>query len=142
MTTSKPSHLLALPAELRIEIYDTLFRQIHHSSIRGAIALGCLLQTNRQICSEATPRMKHYVELRIDELRESLRIIDEQRDANTLESETVGNAASFVVRNNPSFRGFEPFQGLEETFYRDQRGKFQVLRKRLRNIAALAERWG
>jgi hypothetical protein len=143
MSTTQPSPLLSLPAELRIEIYDALFLHIHQSSIRGATSLLPLLQVSRQICAEATPRMRLFVKSRVDQLQESLNILDQERDAAELEWEAAGNATGNAtglgVLDNQSFRAF---QDLEEAFYRDQRGKFQMLGKRLRNVAAMAERRG
>ena len=132
------SPLLSLPAELRIEIYDALFLHIHKSSIRGATSLLPLLQVNRQICAEATPRMRLFVKSRVEQLQQSLNLLDRERDAAELEWEAAGNATGLGVRD---YQAFTAVHSLEEAFYRDQRGKFQMLGKGLRNIAVMAERW-
>jgi hypothetical protein len=74
-------------------IYEALFTPISNDlSVQSAIAAVPLLAVCRQICSEATPLLRQYVELRASNLEESVEAHDFSMKAASDLSEYATNA--------------------------------------------------
>jgi hypothetical protein len=118
------SPLLSLPVELRISIYDALFAPIGSDlSTQSTIEVVPVLAVCRQICSEATPLLRHAVEARADGLKDGIESHDFSMKAASDLSQYAMNA-------------------MKAGRFRSELRRFQALLGILRRMEAMVQGWG
>ena len=121
--TVAQSHLLSLPIELRISIYEALFEPISTDlSTQSAIEVLPVLAVCRHICSEASSLLRQTVQARATSLRNGIETHDFSMKAASNLSEYAMNA-------------------MKAGRFRAELGRFQLLLFSLRRIEAMAEGW-